>query len=108
MGGTPEQRARLRIDAMLQRAGLPGAAGAQRRPETEAEGKAWRRINRLVTRIAPGVKALSPVLAGSGVRLDWIDDQDGLFGAHQLSDGTLRAIALVTALARPTSSSRAS
>jgi predicted ATPase len=36
------------------------------------------------------------------VRLDWIDDQDQRFGAHQLSDGTLRAIALITALAQPT------
>lgn len=36
------------------------------------------------------------------VRLDWIDDQDERFGAHQLSDGTLRLIALITALAQPT------
>ncbi len=72
------------------------------RAETEAEGKAWRRINRLATRIAPGVKSLSPAGVGDGVRLDWIDDQDQRFGAHQLSDGTLRAIALVTALAQPT------
>lgn len=36
------------------------------------------------------------------MRLDWIDDQDERFGAHQLSDGTLRAIALITALAQPT------
>ena len=36
------------------------------------------------------------------VRLDWIDDQDERFGVHQLSDGTLRAIALITALAQPT------
>jgi len=72
------------------------------RAETEAEGKAWRRINRLVARIAPGVKSLSPAAVGSGVRLDWTDDQDQRFGAPQLSDGTLRAIALVTALAQPT------
>ncbi len=72
------------------------------RAETKAEGKAWRRINGLVTRIAPGVKSLCPTREGNGVRLDWIDDQNRRFGVHQLSDGTLRAIALITALARPT------
>ncbi len=71
------------------------------RAETEADGKAWVRINRLVGRITPGLKSLSPVEVGGGVRLDWIDDQDERFGVHQLSDGTLRAIALVTALAQP-------
>lgn len=73
--------------------------------EDEADQKAWKRINLLVTRIAPPVKALAPTPVGDGasaVRLDWIDDQDERFGVHQLSDGTLRAIALVTALAQPT------
>lgn len=71
---------------------------------------AWRRITGIVRRIAPMVKDLRPTpVAASGstgkaVRLDWIDDQDQLFGVHQLSDGTLRAIALTTALAQPTSS----
>lgn len=70
----------------------------------EADQKAWKRINAYVTRIAPSVKALTPTLNGrASVRLDWIDDRDERFGAHQLSDGTLRAIALVTALAQPTS-----
>jgi predicted ATPase len=73
---------------------------------TEAEAQtAWRRITGLVRRIAPMVKALQPTPVGAkgkAVRLDWIDDQDQVFGAHQLSDGTLRAIALVAALAQPT------
>lgn len=70
--------------------------------ETESEHKAWKRINQLVRRIAPSVKSLSPTsVNGAHVRLDWIDDQDERFGSHQLSDGTLRAIALVTALAQP-------
>ncbi|MCK6527213.1 AAA family ATPase [Myxococcota bacterium] len=72
----------------------------------DADQKAWRRINRIVSRVAPCVKALSPIPTGNGsaaVRLDWIDDQDQRFGVHQLSDGTLRAIALITALAQPTS-----
>jgi predicted ATPase len=73
--------------------------------EDEADQKAWRRINLYVQRIAPSVKVLAPTTTGNGssaVRLDWIDDQDERFGAHQLSDGTLRAIALITALAQPT------
>ena len=74
------------------------------RSEREADTKAWRRINQFVRRIAPSVKFLAPTFTegnGSSVRLDWIDDQDERFGAHQLSDGTLRAIALITALAQP-------
>ncbi|MCB9520291.1 MAG: AAA family ATPase [Myxococcales bacterium] len=71
--------------------------------EEDADRKAWRRINQLVSRIAPAVKELAPTpVNGNAVRLDWIDDQDERFGAHQLSDGTLRAIALITALAQPT------
>lgn len=70
--------------------------------EDQSEQNAWRRINRYVHRIAPAIKQLAPVqLNGSSVRLDWIDDQDERFGAHQLSDGTLRAVALITALAQP-------
>ena len=70
----------------------------------EEDQTAWRRINQLVRRIAPVVKELRPVpitSKGKSVRLDWIDDQDQLFAVHQLSDGTLRAIALITALAQP-------
>ncbi|MFV8751309.1 AAA family ATPase [Nannocystaceae bacterium ST9] len=63
---------------------------------------AWRRINQLVHRVAPSVKQLRPtVVSNNGVRLDWIDDQDEVFGVHQMSDGTLRAVALITALAQP-------
>lgn len=73
------------------------------RSNDESERKAWHRISRFVGRIAPGVKKLAPTPVGStAVRLDWIDDQDQRFAAHQLSDGTLRAIALITALAQPT------
>lgn len=71
-------------------------------PEDQA---AWKRISLFVRRIAPSVKALAPTLIQNGnntVRLDWIDDQDERFGVHQFSDGTLRAIALMTALAQPT------
>jgi predicted ATPase len=37
----------------------------------------------------------------SAVRLDWVDERDSIFGPHELSDGSLRAIALITALAQP-------
>lgn len=62
----------------------------------------WKRIMRLVRLVAPFVKDLVPD-PGAGaehVRLDWVDTRDAIFGPHQLSDGTLRAIALFTALAR--------
>ncbi len=75
--------------------------------DTAPDQAAWLRINDLIRRIAPPVKALDPTTIDttSGrnhVRLDWIDDRDERFGVHQLSDGTLRAIALITALAQPT------
>lgn len=69
--------------------------------EDEGEQKAWRRINRLIQRAAPAIKSLVPSAVGDSVRLNWIDDQDAEFGVHQLSDGTLRAIALITALSQP-------
>ena len=99
--------ARAEDDQFLRSDGSNLAAFLARleRSTDEADQKAWRRINLFVQRIAPSVKALAPTLVGnrdSSVRLDWIDDQDARFGVHQLSDGTLRAIALVTALAQPT------
>jgi predicted ATPase len=68
---------------------------------------AWRRIGRLVRRVSPSVQTLvptrTPSSTASAVRLDWIDDQDQRFGSAALSDGTLRAIAIITALAQPSS-----
>lgn len=75
----------------------------------EDDRAAWRRIEALVRRIAPFVKALepSPVNAAdphqSAVRLFWVDDRDDRFDVSALSDGTLRAIALITALSQPLS-----
>jgi predicted ATPase len=68
---------------------------------------AWRRINQLVRRVAPFIKSLQPTLVDpvhpetSAVRLDWVDERDQVFGPHHLSDGTLRCIALFTALGQP-------
>lgn len=76
---------------------------------------AWKRINLLVREVAPFIKRLKPTPVGvldpdsfdiasssnASIRLDWIDQNDATFGPHQLSDGSLRAIALITALAQP-------
>ncbi|MCP3136332.1 AAA family ATPase [Pyxidicoccus xibeiensis] len=78
--------------------------------EEPAKQASWRRISQLVRRVAPFIKALQPTLVDpahpetSSVRLDWIDERDQLFGPHHLSDGTLRCIALFTALGQPVES----
>ena len=68
----------------------------------DADRIAWQRINRHCRHIAPAIKQLDPVAVNGSVRLDWIDDRDERFGCHQLSDGTLRALALITVLSQPT------
>jgi predicted ATPase len=63
---------------------------------------AWRRIMGLVRQVAPFVKELTPVTGGNGmVQLDWVDSRDDLYGPAHLSDGTLRAIALIVGLSQP-------
>jgi predicted ATPase len=75
--------------------------------QTESHRAAWKRIVGLVRQVAPFIKTLQPALVvpsqatTSAVRLDWIDERDQVFGPHHLSDGTLRALALITALAQP-------
>ena len=69
--------------------------------DQDADRKAWQRINRHCRHIAPAIKELDPVAVNGSVRLDWIDDCDQRFGCHQLSDGTLRALALITVLSQP-------
>ncbi|MCA9621929.1 MAG: AAA family ATPase [Myxococcales bacterium] len=104
MSSALRTHARAADDQFLRSDGSNLAAylGRLARSEDEASSKAWRRINQFVRRIAPAVKELAPTPVNQAVRLDWIDDQDERFGVHQLSDGTLRAIALITALAQPT------
>lgn len=80
---------------------------------------AWTLFNGLIRRVAPFIKELVPTPVNADpdtfrfddpdgqidnvtIRLDWIDDQDTRFGVSQLSDGTLRAIALFAALTQPT------
>lgn len=73
------------------------------RDSSEEDRKAaWKRIQGLVHRVAPFVRELQPVAIGThGVRLDWVDERGETFGPAHLSDGTLRAIALFTALGQP-------
>jgi predicted ATPase len=67
----------------------------------------YRRITTTIRQIAPffGDFELSPLRTDpNSIMLNWTDrDSDYLFGPHQLSDGTLRTMALVTLLAQPES-----
>lgn len=70
--------------------------------DKDEDRAAWRRIMGLVRQVAPFVKDLTPVTGGDGlVQLDWVDSQDDLYGPSHLSDGTLRAIALIVGLSQP-------
>lgn len=68
---------------------------------------AWALFEGLVRRVAPFIKSLEPDLVepdqgeASAVRLYWHDEKDYRFDVHDLSDGTLRAIALFAALTQP-------
>ena len=67
---------------------------------------AWNLIEGVTKRVAPFIKALEPDLVNpdndrSAVRLYWVDERDHRFDVHDLSDGTLRAIALIAALCQP-------
>lgn len=105
MSAALRTNARAADDQYLRSDGSNLAAYLQRlqQSDEDAQRKAWNRINRFVRRIVPAIKELMPTMVnGSAVRLDWIDDQDERFSAQQLSDGSLRAIALITVLAQPT------
>ncbi len=96
--------ARFEDDRFLRSNGsnLPAYLLSLRDSRIAANQEAFRRIQELIRQIAPFLRELSPkAVDGGAVRLDWIDDRGEVFGAHQLSDGTLRAIALFTALAQP-------
>jgi predicted ATPase len=67
----------------------------------------YRRIVSTIQQVAPFFKDfdLAPLrLDPNSIQLDWRDRDSGyLFGPHQLSDGTLRTMALVSLLAQPES-----
>lgn len=80
----------------------PYLLGLQEAEPGSTAHNAGRRINHLIARVAPSIKTLAPSRVGrDSVRLDWIDDRDEVFGPSRLSDGTLRTIALITALSQP-------
>lgn len=64
---------------------------------------AWKRVQGLVHRVAPFIRELSPQVDARGVHLDWVDERGAKFGPAHMSDGTLRALALLTALGQPSS-----
>lgn len=66
-----------------------------------ADQAAWRRIEGSIRVVAPFITRLEPKEDKQGVSLEWTDDQGAQFGPSHLSDGTLRALALITALAQP-------
>ena len=96
--------ARRQDDRYLQSSGSNLAAFLLRlkistRPEEQA---AFRRIEGMLRQVAPFLRTLEPTEIDAGaVRLDWIDDRNERFGVAHLSDGTLRALALFTALGQP-------
>lgn len=69
----------------------------------DSDKVAYNRIQYLVQRVAPFIKELRPTEDPRRVRLEWVDDKGEAFGPAHLSDGTLRAIALIAALAQPNS-----
>lgn len=69
------------------------------------KGPAYRRILATIRRIAPFFEDFELEPTGNGdkeIILNWRQkDSDQVFGPHQLSDGTLRAMSLVTLLLQP-------
>lgn len=62
---------------------------------------AWRRITGSLGLIAPFITELLPSEDRRGIKLEWVDERKATFGPAHLSDGTLRALALLSALAQP-------
>ncbi len=75
------------------------------RLRNQEEGPAYRRILATIRRIAPFFEDFELEPTGNGdkdIILNWRQkDSDQIFGPHQLSDGTLRAMALATLLQQP-------
>jgi predicted ATPase len=87
----------LRPDGSNLAAFLDGLRGSEERGDQAA----WRLIEGTIRRIAPCVSRITPKRDAHGFRLEWVDDQGETFGPAHLSDGTLRAIALIAALGQP-------
>lgn len=101
-------RTRWQSDASVQYlrsdgSNLPAFLYALKISEDPADKAAWRRIEGSLQRVAPFVRELQPVQDRLGYSLQWVDERGANFGPAHLSDGTLRALALITALAQPES-----
>lgn len=72
-----------------------------RRSDAAADVAAWRRIEGTLQRIAPFIASLAPTRDRRSTSLEWVDDRGVTLGPAHLSDGTLRALALVAALGQP-------
>jgi len=76
------------------------------RLRNQEQGPAYRRILTSIRRIAPFFEDFDLEPTGAGEKdiiLNWRQKgSDQVFGPHQLSDGTIRAMALVTLLEQPT------
>lgn len=81
---------------------LAACLAALARSDQPAEAAAFHRIEGWIRQIAPFIRALEPTdVGGHAIRLHWRDTRDEVFGPEHLSDGTLRAIGLFTALGQP-------
>jgi predicted ATPase len=82
---------------------LPAFLDAMRDSTDSSTSAAWQRITGLVRRAAPFVTEIVPTPDPKGIALQWKDDRGEILGPAHLSDGTLRMIALITALGQPES-----
>ncbi|MFM8005873.1 MAG: AAA family ATPase, partial [Dolichospermum sp.] len=68
----------------------------------EYDSTAYQRIVKTIRLIAPFFDDFDLVPRGNNVILNWREKgSDQVFGPHQFSDGTLRAICLITLLLQP-------
>jgi len=82
---------------------LPSFLLGLRESDAESAQASWRRIEGTIRLIAPFIKQLLPSEDRQSIKLEWVDDKGSTLGPAHLSDGTLRALALVSALSQPES-----
>lgn len=87
----------LRSDGSNLATFLEGLRSSSQDPDKAA----WRRIEGALRRVAPFISTLVPKRDRHGVSLEWVDEKGATFGPAHLSDGTIRALALIAALGQP-------
>lgn len=83
---------------------LPAFLYSLKSSTNRADNAAWRRIEGALKLVAPLIRELRPIQTRLGFALEWVDERGATLGPAHLSDGTLRALALISALAQPVSS----